>query len=31
MIEIGLLTEKALEYCIQASVPVKSSVDYCSG
>lgn len=31
MIEIGLLTEKALDYCIQAPVPVKSSVDYCSG
>lgn len=31
MIEIGLLTEKALDYCIQAPVPVKSSVDCCSG
>lgn len=31
MIEIGVLTEKALEYCIQAPIPVKSSVDCCSG
>ena len=31
MIEIGLLSEKALSYCIQAPVPVESSVDYYSG
>ena len=31
MIEIGLLTEKALDYCIQTPVPVESSVDCCSG